>query len=211
MVFCSSSSLILCTDVFEMLPLVAYLCLPNITLLTLIATLYLQGEPPTYILDEDTRPVIRAIGVSHTACKDEFRRNPRSHSWSLFSIFIIYFVRFPINGVFFILNFSVPMFPSPPPPAFCQPQQQDTTFDFEKRRNRPVKYDREAMGKTLLAMKKVRLSCYPFIPLLGGTPTTVGIQHRSSRATAGGGGGTPRVHCRVRCQLARTALCLACK
>ncbi|CAN0490344.1 unnamed protein product, partial [Ectocarpus sp. 8 AP-2014] len=31
----------------------------------------------------------------------------------------------------------------------------DTTFDFEKRRNRPVKYDREAMGKTLLAMKKV--------------------------------------------------------
>ncbi|CAN0486761.1 unnamed protein product, partial [Hapterophycus canaliculatus] len=33
---------------------------------------------------------------------------------------------------------------------------QDTTFDFEKRRNRPVKYDREAMGKTLLAMKKVR-------------------------------------------------------
>ncbi|CAN0316322.1 unnamed protein product, partial [Ectocarpus sp. 4 AP-2014] len=33
---------------------------------------------------------------------------------------------------------------------------QDTTFDFEKRRNRPVKYDREAMGKTLLAMKKVK-------------------------------------------------------
>ncbi|CAN0153174.1 unnamed protein product [Ectocarpus sp. 6 AP-2014] len=32
----------------------------------------------------------------------------------------------------------------------------DTTFDFEKRRNRPVKYDREAMGKTLLAMKKVK-------------------------------------------------------
>lgn len=35
---------------------------------------------------------------------------------------------------------------------------QDTTFDFEKRRNRPVKYDREAMGKTLLAMKKVSTS-----------------------------------------------------
>ncbi|CAM9747915.1 unnamed protein product, partial [Sphacelaria rigidula] len=33
---------------------------------------------------------------------------------------------------------------------------QDSTFDFEKRRNRPVKYDREAMGKTLLAMKKVK-------------------------------------------------------
>lgn len=32
----------------------------------------------------------------------------------------------------------------------------DTTFDFEKRRNRPVKYDRELMGKTLLAMKKVQ-------------------------------------------------------
>lgn len=32
----------------------------------------------------------------------------------------------------------------------------DTTFDFEKRRNRPVKYDRETMGKTLLAMKKVK-------------------------------------------------------
>ena len=31
----------------------------------------------------------------------------------------------------------------------------DTTFDFEKRRHRPVKYDRELMGKTLLAMKKV--------------------------------------------------------
>ena len=32
--------------------------------------------------------VIRAIGVSHTACKDEFR-NLRSHSWSVFSFFII--------------------------------------------------------------------------------------------------------------------------
>ena len=29
---------------------------------------------PTYILNEDTQSVIRAIGVSHTACKDEFRR-----------------------------------------------------------------------------------------------------------------------------------------
>ena len=28
----------------------------------------------TYILNEDTPPVIRAIGVSHTACKDEFRQ-----------------------------------------------------------------------------------------------------------------------------------------
>ena len=32
---------------------------------------------------------MRAIGVSHTACKDEFRRNLRSHSWSAFSFFII--------------------------------------------------------------------------------------------------------------------------
>ena len=32
---------------------------------------------------------MRAIGVSHTACKDEFRRNLRSHSWSVFSFFII--------------------------------------------------------------------------------------------------------------------------
>ena len=39
---------------------------------------------------EDTQLVMRAIGVSHTACKDEFRRNLRSHSWSVFSFFIIY-------------------------------------------------------------------------------------------------------------------------
>ena len=45
---------------------------------------------PTYILNnEDTQPAIRAIGVSHTACKDEFRQNLRSHSWSVFSFFII--------------------------------------------------------------------------------------------------------------------------
>ncbi|KAG7347436.1 50S ribosomal protein L24e [Nitzschia inconspicua] len=31
----------------------------------------------------------------------------------------------------------------------------DSTFDFEKRRNRPVKYDRDLMSKTILAMKKV--------------------------------------------------------
>ena len=33
---------------------------------------------------------MRAIGVSHTACKDEFRRNLWSHSWSVFSFFITY-------------------------------------------------------------------------------------------------------------------------
>lgn len=31
----------------------------------------------------------------------------------------------------------------------------DATFEFEKRRNRPVKYDRELMGQTLQAMQKV--------------------------------------------------------
>ncbi len=36
--------------------------------------------------------------------------------------------------------------------------RNDTTFDFEKRRNRPVKYDREMMTKTLVAMKKVRIN-----------------------------------------------------
>ena len=42
----------------------------------------LQGESPTCTLNEDTRAVIRAIGVSHTACKYEFRQNIRSHNWS---------------------------------------------------------------------------------------------------------------------------------
>lgn len=32
----------------------------------------------------------------------------------------------------------------------------DATFDFEQRRNRPVKYDRDLMSKTLLAMKRVQ-------------------------------------------------------
>ena len=31
-----------------------------------------------------SHPVIRAIGVSHAACKDEFRQNILSHSWSVF-------------------------------------------------------------------------------------------------------------------------------
>ena len=48
--------------------------LVNITLLTLVqqATLWFQGESPTYILNEDTHPIIRAIGVAHTASEDEF-------------------------------------------------------------------------------------------------------------------------------------------
>ena len=32
---------------------------------------------------------------------------------------------------------------------------QDTTFEFEKRRNRPVRYNRELMGLTLKVMKRV--------------------------------------------------------
>ena len=36
-----------------------------------------------------SKPVVRAIEVSHAACKDEFRQNPRSHSWR-FSIFLTY-------------------------------------------------------------------------------------------------------------------------
>ncbi len=31
----------------------------------------------------------------------------------------------------------------------------DTTFEFEKRRNRPVRYNRELMTQTLTAMKRV--------------------------------------------------------
>lgn len=31
----------------------------------------------------------------------------------------------------------------------------DSTFEFEKRRNKPVKYDRELMGATIRAMKRV--------------------------------------------------------
>ena len=43
-----------------------------------------RGVADLYILNEDTQPVIRAIEVSHTACKYAFRQNIRSHSWSVF-------------------------------------------------------------------------------------------------------------------------------
>lgn len=33
---------------------------------------------------------------------------------------------------------------------------QDSTFEFEKRRNEPVKYDRELVGTTLRAMKRLQ-------------------------------------------------------
>jgi len=32
----------------------------------------------------------------------------------------------------------------------------DSTFEFEKRRNRPVKYDRDLMTKTILAIQRVQ-------------------------------------------------------
>jgi large subunit ribosomal protein L24e len=32
----------------------------------------------------------------------------------------------------------------------------DSAFEFEKRRNRPLKYDREVMGKTIAAMERVQ-------------------------------------------------------
>ena len=38
----------------------------------------------TNVLNYERIVTIFAIGVSHTACKDEFRRNLRSHSWSVF-------------------------------------------------------------------------------------------------------------------------------
>ena len=50
---------------------------------------------------------MRAIGVSHTACKDEFRRNLRSHSWSVFSFFIRYICAININILLFCLNYDV--------------------------------------------------------------------------------------------------------
>ena len=47
---------------------------------------------PTYILNEDTQPVIRAIGVSHTACKDEFRQSIRSQLECILSFIICLFL-----------------------------------------------------------------------------------------------------------------------
>lgn len=38
---------------------------------------------------------------------------------------------------------------------YCSLRSQDSTFEFEKRRNRPIRYNRETMESTLRAMKKV--------------------------------------------------------
>jgi large subunit ribosomal protein L24e len=35
------------------------------------------------------------------------------------------------------------------------PRPQDSTFEFEKRRNKPVRYDRDLMGTTIRAIKRV--------------------------------------------------------
>ena len=65
-------------------------------------------ESPTYILNEDTQPVIRAIGVSHTACKDEFRQNLRPHSsWSFFI-----FIPLNIESVWVVSHQFVPFSPA---------------------------------------------------------------------------------------------------
>ena len=41
-------------------------------------------------------------------------------------------------------------------PARARAAPQDSTFDFERLRNRPVKYDRELMKKTVRAMERVQ-------------------------------------------------------
>ena len=43
--------------------------------------------------------MIRAIGVSHTACKYEFRKNIRSHSWSVFFLYIDYIFNLLIENI----------------------------------------------------------------------------------------------------------------
>lgn len=45
--------------------------------------------------------------------------------------------------------------PSSPSMRLLAARAQDSTFEFEKRRNTPVRYDRELMAATLRAMKRV--------------------------------------------------------
>ena len=47
-------------------------------------------------LYQDTQPVIHAIGLSHTACKYEFRQSARSHSWSV-NYFGYYVIKIKIH------------------------------------------------------------------------------------------------------------------
>ena len=48
-------------------------------------------------LDEDTQRVIRAIGVSHTACQDEFRQN----IFDLTALVYLHFSNICIHGMMF--------------------------------------------------------------------------------------------------------------
>ena len=43
-----------------------------------------------------SKPAVRAIEVSHAACKDEFRQNPRSRNCRFFN-FLIYMVLYRIG------------------------------------------------------------------------------------------------------------------
>ena len=43
--------------------------------------------------------VLYMVGVSHTACKDEFRQNLRSHRWSVFCVFHVCAARCRMNIV----------------------------------------------------------------------------------------------------------------
>ena len=48
-----------------------------------------------------THLVARAIGVSQTACTDEFRGNLRSHSWTEFEFYIIFTGAYIVTITFF--------------------------------------------------------------------------------------------------------------
>ena len=53
-----------------------------------------------------THPVKRAIGVSHTACKDEFRQNLLSHTAGVYSYFYNIFI-YPYILYIYILGVVV--------------------------------------------------------------------------------------------------------
>ena len=59
-----------------------------ITLLTLLLA-STKGIADLYPSRDQAHPITRAVGVSHTTCKDETRRNPRSHSCSYSSVLLI--------------------------------------------------------------------------------------------------------------------------
>ena len=77
------------------------------------------------IYNEVTQPVIRAIGVSHTACKDEFRQHLRSHSWMecIFIFIIIYKIGIPSPWIclYCVIGFAILVF------------SKEITFFFQQR------------------------------------------------------------------------------